>query len=143
MSDRISQPCIVVTNSLHSTDNPPPKVVQGYKVGFQLPHVNFFLSGIKFNIFYPDLIDKSKAPTYKIVKEPGNDETVLLHFSAGPPYEDLAFRIVNREWEFSHKRFVGSFNRFFTNFLHNCPSVALEVASIADVCRFGSTSVVM
>lgn len=58
----------------------------------------------KFNIFYPDLIDKSKAPTYKIVKEPGNDETVLLHFSAGPPYEDIAFRIVNREWEFSHKR---------------------------------------
>ena len=71
----------------------------------------FFLSDTKFNIFYPDLIDKSKAPTYKIVKEPGNDETVLLHFSAGPPYEDLAFRIVNREWEFSHKRFVGSFNR--------------------------------
>ena len=74
----------------HSTDNPPPKVVQGYK----------------FNIFYPDLIDKSKAPTYKIVKEPGNDDTVLLHFSAGPPYEDIAFRIVNREWEFSHKRYV-------------------------------------
>ncbi|KAG6878249.1 hypothetical protein C0993_010021 [Termitomyces sp. T159_Od127] len=79
-----------------STDNPPPKVVQGYK----------------FNIFYPDLIDKSKAPTYKIVKEPGNDETVLLHFSAGPPYEDIAFRIVDREWEFSHKRgFRSSFDR--------------------------------
>jgi Cactus-binding C-terminus of cactin protein len=38
------------------------------------------------------------------VKEPGNEETVLLHFSAGPPYEDIAFRIVNREWEYSHKR---------------------------------------
>ncbi|KAJ8086214.1 hypothetical protein PM082_005037 [Marasmius tenuissimus] len=80
----------------YDTDNPPPKVVQGYK----------------FNIFYPDLIDKSKAPTYKIVKEPGNDDTVLLHFSAGPPYEDIAFRIVNREWEFSHKRgFRSSFDR--------------------------------
>ncbi|PFH52659.1 hypothetical protein AMATHDRAFT_139448 [Amanita thiersii Skay4041] len=80
----------------YDTDNPPPKVVQGYK----------------FNIFYPDLIDKSKAPTYKIVKEPGNDETVLLHFSAGPPYEDIAFRIVNREWEYSHKRgFRSSFDR--------------------------------
>ncbi|KAJ7774255.1 mid region of cactin-domain-containing protein [Mycena maculata] len=80
----------------YDTDNPPPKVVQGYK----------------FNIFYPDLIDKTKAPTYKIVKEPGNDETVLLHFSAGPPYEDIAFRIVNREWEFSHKRgFRSSFDR--------------------------------
>ncbi|KAI0375687.1 hypothetical protein BV20DRAFT_1008367 [Pilatotrama ljubarskyi] len=80
----------------YDTDNPPPKVVQGYK----------------FNIFYPDLIDKSKAPTYKIIKEPGNDETVLLYFSAGPPYEDIAFRIVNREWEFSHKRgFRSSFDR--------------------------------
>ncbi|RDB23213.1 Cactin [Hypsizygus marmoreus] len=80
----------------YDTDNPPPKVVQGYK----------------FNIFYPDLIDKSKAPTYKIVKEPGNDDTVLLHFSAGPPYEDIAFRIVNREWEYSHKRgFRSSFDR--------------------------------
>ncbi|KAJ7117328.1 mid region of cactin-domain-containing protein [Mycena crocata] len=80
----------------YDTDNPPPKVVQGYK----------------FNIFYPDLIDKTKAPTYKIVKEPGNDDTVLLHFSAGPPYEDIAFRIVNREWEFSHKRgFRSSFDR--------------------------------
>ncbi|KAH9848505.1 mid region of cactin-domain-containing protein [Lenzites betulinus] len=80
----------------YDTDNPPPKVVQGYK----------------FNIFYPDLIDKSKAPTYRIIKEPGNDETVLLYFSAGPPYEDIAFRIVNREWEFSHKRgFRSSFDR--------------------------------
>ncbi|KAJ7591325.1 mid region of cactin-domain-containing protein [Mycena floridula] len=80
----------------YDVDNPPPKVVQGYK----------------FNIFYPDLIDKTKAPTYKIVKEPGNDETVLLHFTAGPPYEDIAFRIVNREWEFSHKRgFRSSFDR--------------------------------
>ncbi|EUC66331.1 cactin, partial [Rhizoctonia solani AG-3 Rhs1AP] len=72
----------------YDTDNPPPKVVQGYK----------------FNIFYPDLIDKGKAPTYKIVKEPGNEDTVLLHFMAGPPYEDIAFRVVNREWEYSHKR---------------------------------------
>ena len=91
-----------------STDNPPPKVVQGYKVRneFDIFPLKIRLSLLKFNIFYPDLIDKSKAPTYKIVKEPGNDETVLLHFSAGPPYEDIAFRIVNREWEFSHKRWI-------------------------------------
>ena len=92
-------PChhfVIGTDTHGSTDNPPPKVVQGYK----------------FNIFYPDLIDKSKAPTYKIVKEPGNEDTVLLHFSAGPPYEDIAFRIVNREWEYSHKRgFRSSFDR--------------------------------
>ncbi|KAF9997914.1 hypothetical protein BGZ65_006531 [Modicella reniformis] len=69
-------------------DNPPPKVVQGYK----------------FNLFYPDLIDKSQAPTYEITKEPDTTDTVLIKFKAGPPYEDIAFRIVNREWEHSHKR---------------------------------------
>ncbi|KAF9298011.1 hypothetical protein BGZ74_009551 [Mortierella antarctica] len=69
-------------------DNPPPKVVQGYK----------------FNLFYPDLIDKSQAPTYEIVKEPGTEDTVLIKFKSGPPYEDIAFRIVNREWEHSHKK---------------------------------------
>ncbi|KXS11461.1 hypothetical protein M427DRAFT_60689 [Gonapodya prolifera JEL478] len=72
----------------YDTDNPPPKVVQGYK----------------FNIFYPDLIDKSKAPTYKLVKDPSNPDTVIIRFIAGPPYEDIAFRIVNREWEYSHKK---------------------------------------
>lgn len=28
---------------------------------------------------------------------------VMLRFSAGPPYEDVAFKIVNREWNLSHK----------------------------------------
>ncbi len=81
----------------YDSDNPPPKTVQGYK----------------FNIFYPDLIDKTIAPTYKVIKEKGGEEdTVLLRFSAGPPYEDIAFRIVNREWEYSHKRgFRNSFDR--------------------------------
>ncbi|RIB19526.1 mid region of cactin-domain-containing protein [Gigaspora rosea] len=80
----------------YDSDNPPPKVVQGYK----------------FNIFYPDLIDKTKAPTYKIEREPGNSDTVLIRFVAGPPYEDIAFRIVNREWEYSHKKgFKSSFDR--------------------------------
>ncbi|SPC66825.1 related to cactin [Ustilago sp. UG-2017b] len=80
----------------YDSDNPPPKTVQGYK----------------FNIFYPDLIDKNAAPTYKVVKERGEEQTVLLRFSAGPPYEDVAFRIVNREWEYSHKRgFRNSFDR--------------------------------
>ncbi|KAE8269192.1 hypothetical protein A4X09_0g3138 [Tilletia walkeri] len=78
----------------YDTDNPPPKVVQGYK----------------FNIFYPDLIDKTKAPSYKIIKEPGHDETVLLRVTAGPPYEDIAFRIVNKPWD--HRRgFRSSFDR--------------------------------
>jgi hypothetical protein len=90
-------------------DNPPPKVVQGYK----------------FNIFYPDLIDKAKAPTYKIEREngrkrgesfapAGEDDTCLIRFIAGPPYEDIAFRIVDKEWDYSAKRdrgFKSSFDK--------------------------------
>lgn len=91
----------------YDMDNPPPKIVQGYK----------------FNIFYPDLIDKSCTPQYFLVslfvstqfrfnkipsfsQTPCNDnkDFALLRFHAGPPYEDLAFKIVNREWEFSYKR---------------------------------------
>eukprot|EP00850_Spirogloea_muscicola_P022229 SM000283S10701 [mRNA] locus=s283:51650:59132:- [translate_table: standard] len=70
-------------------DNPPPKIVQGYK----------------FNIFYPDLIDKTKAPMYVIDRDGSkHGETCLIRFHAGPPYEDIAFRIVNKEWEYSHKK---------------------------------------
>ncbi|KAI1334357.1 mid region of cactin-domain-containing protein [Xylariaceae sp. FL0016] len=90
-------------------DNPPPKVVQGYK----------------FNIFYPDLIDKTKAPTFKIVREhgrrrgesfapAGEEDTCLIRFIAGPPYEDIAFRIVDREWDYSAKKdrgFKSSFDK--------------------------------
>jgi hypothetical protein len=94
-------------------DNPPPKVVQGYK----------------FNIFYPDLIDKAKAPTYKIEREngrkrgqsfapAGEDDTCLIRFIAGSPYEDIAFRIVDKEWDYSAKRergFKSSFDKVSAN----------------------------
>jgi hypothetical protein len=90
-------------------DNPPPKVVQGYK----------------FNIFYPDLIDKTKAPTYKIEREggrkkgqsfapAGEEDTCVIRFISGPPYEDVAFRIVDKEWDYSAKRdrgFKSSFDK--------------------------------
>ncbi|KAK9947856.1 hypothetical protein M0R45_003456 [Rubus argutus] len=73
-------------------DNPPPKVVLGYK----------------FNIFYPDLIDRTTTPNYTIDKDEHVDntsnETCIIRFHGGPPYEDIAFRIVNREWERSHKK---------------------------------------
>jgi hypothetical protein len=68
-------------------DNPPPKTVQGYK----------------FNIFYPDLIDRSVSPTFAVSRTE-NPEVCVLTFKAGPPYEDVAFKIVNRPWEHSHRR---------------------------------------
>ncbi|RVE52954.1 hypothetical protein evm_002431 [Chilo suppressalis] len=72
----------------YDMDNPPPKIVQGYK----------------FNIFYPDLIDKNATPEFSLKACPENPEFAVLRFHAGPPYEDIAFKIVNREWEYSYKR---------------------------------------
>ncbi|XP_027836907.2 LOW QUALITY PROTEIN: cactin [Aphis gossypii] len=72
----------------YDMDNPPPKIVQGYK----------------FNIFYPDLINKSSTPQYFLTACGDNPEFAVLRFHAGPPYEDIAFKIVNREWEYSYKR---------------------------------------
>ncbi|XP_042211961.1 cactin-like isoform X3 [Homarus americanus] len=72
----------------YDMDNPPPKIVQGYK----------------FNIFYPDLIDKSKTPQYELIPCDDNKDFAILKFTAGPPYEAIAFKIVNREWEYSYKR---------------------------------------
>ncbi|KAG7573870.1 Cactin C-terminal [Arabidopsis suecica] len=69
-------------------DNPPPKFVQGYK----------------FNIFYPDLVDDTEVPTCTIEKDGASSETCIIRFEAGPPYEDIAFRIVNKEWEKSRKK---------------------------------------
>lgn len=97
-------------------DNPPPKVVQGYK----------------FNIFYPDLIDRAKAPTYRIEREhgrkrgqsfaaAGEEDTCLIRFMAGPPYEDIAFRIVDKEWDYSAKRERG----FKSTFDKVCPYTSL------------------
>jgi hypothetical protein len=98
-------------------DNPPPKVVQGYK----------------FNIFYPDLIERTKAPTYRIEREggrkrgqsfapAGEEDTCLIKFIAGPPYEDIAFRIVDKEWDYSAKRernFKSSFDKVRTTRISN------------------------
>nr|XP_049701362.1 cactin isoform X1 [Helicoverpa armigera] len=72
----------------YDMDNPPPKIVQGYK----------------FNIFYPDLIDKNATPEFSLKACPENPDFAVLRFHAGPPYEDIAFKIVNREWEYSYKR---------------------------------------
>ena len=74
----------------YDKDNPPPKVIQGYK----------------FNIFYPDLINPSKTPSYSIEKDTESPDggTCILRFSAGAPYEDVAFRIVNKRWDTDSKR---------------------------------------
>ncbi|KAH8596698.1 mid region of cactin-domain-containing protein [Bisporella sp. PMI_857] len=114
-------------------DNPPPKVVQGYK----------------FNIFYPDLIDKAKAPTFKIIREhgrkrgesfapAGEEDTCLIRFIAGPPYEDIAFRIVDKEWDYSAKRdrgFRSSFDKGILQLHFQYKKVRTHVVSrVCSVC---------
>ena len=62
--------------------NPPPAQMVGYR----------------FNILYPDLLDGLVAPRYKV--EPSREAGhLLLRFTAGPPYEDVVFRIVSKEWD--------------------------------------------
>uniref|UniRef100_A0A023FN75 Splicing factor Cactin n=1 Tax=Amblyomma cajennense TaxID=34607 RepID=A0A023FN75_AMBCJ len=61
----------------YDMDNPPPKIVQGYK----------------FNIFYPDLIDKNQTPEYFLTPIEGNKDFSILRFHAGPPYETLPSRL--------------------------------------------------
>ena len=42
------------------------------------------VQGYKFNIFYPDLIEKLEAPTYSLEKDPGADEaggTCMLRYA--------------------------------------------------------------
>eukprot|EP01135_Chromosphaera_perkinsii_P009023 Nk52_evm41s1569 gene=Nk52_evmTU41s1569 len=72
----------------YDADNPPPKVIKGYK----------------FNIFYPDLLDPTNAPSYSISPCPDTKEFCILRFHSGPPYEDIAFKIIIRDWEYSHKK---------------------------------------
>jgi len=68
-------------------ENPPPKVVLGYK----------------FNIFYPDLETRNKAPTYQRIPTENPDLEIIV-FKASPPYCDIAFKITHYEWEFSQRK---------------------------------------
>ncbi|GAA6076666.1 cactin [Tachysurus ichikawai] len=60
-------------------ENPPRKIVQSYK----------------FNIFYPDLIDKRSMPQYFQYFLPSLDNKGfgILRLQAGPPYDGIAFNI--------------------------------------------------
>jgi len=70
-------------NSTHyDKENPPPKTVQGYK----------------FAVFYPDLIDNTVTPKF-FVEASDHKDFAIIRFHAGPPYEDIAFRIVNKQWD--------------------------------------------
>lgn len=97
-------------NQLHySSDNPPPKLAQGYK----------------FNLFYPELANSTSAPTYRLIrdeagKDPavrealgaGESDTCIIRFTAPKPYQDIAFRIVDKPWDSSSHKGAGFKSRF-------------------------------
>jgi hypothetical protein len=58
------------------------------------------------------LIDKTQTPRFEVVKDGDYPETVILKFIAGPPYEAIAFRIVNREWDVGYRKtYKSTFDR--------------------------------
>ncbi len=81
-------------NQAHYTvDNPPPREVFGYK----------------FNIFYPNLLDTSKVPSFKLVPTE-SPELIVITFTGGPPYEEISFKIVNKQWDMADRK---NFKCFF------------------------------
>ena len=75
-------------NSTHyDHDNPPPRTVQGYQ----------------FTIFYPDMLDKTAVPTYHLEAAASPEFAVLRFHAPGGPYEDVAFQILNKEWDINRK----------------------------------------
>ncbi|KAK3141825.1 hypothetical protein QOZ80_4BG0338760 [Eleusine coracana subsp. coracana] len=71
----------------YDRDHPPPKTVRGYR----------------FVLHYPDLAaggNEKPPPQYTVEEDGGSGgETCVVRFRAGWPYEDVAFRVVNRDWE--------------------------------------------
>ena len=66
--------------------NPPPKIVLGYE----------------FTLFYPELADARKIPEYRV--EPtekgwSDDHCVLVFVSNSNKYADVAYRIMNKQWD--------------------------------------------
>ena len=82
-------------NKIHYTEqNPPPKIVTGYR----------------FNLFYPDLLDPTKAPSYKVeqkgrtmVQAGIEQASCILRFFAGPPYADVCFEVIDKDWDHSSR----------------------------------------
>lgn len=77
----------------YDNDNLPPKAVTGYR----------------FNIFYPNLVDKTKTPRFYLQRSETPD-MCIIRFESGAPYEDVAFKIINREW---NTRVKGDFLNIF------------------------------
>ena len=68
-------------------DNPPPKVVQRYDFTLYFPLIVGSIRNLD-NLFRVEYTEKGPSDSY-----------CILVFSAGPPYADVAYRIVNQSWD--------------------------------------------
>ncbi|KAI5670687.1 hypothetical protein M9H77_11051 [Catharanthus roseus] len=61
------------------------------------------------------------TPSYSIEKDGEEEEnTCIIRVHGGPPYEDIAFKIVNNEWEYSKKKgFKCTFERVILHLFFN------------------------
>ena len=72
-------------------DNLPPLTIRGYR----------------FRIFYPNIADKQRSPTFHLDKNLVENDTppdprysyTAIVFEAGYPYLPIAFRIVDKQWD--------------------------------------------
>eukprot|EP00055_Hartaetosiga_balthica_P012215 m.58645 g.58645 ORF g.58645 m.58645 type:complete len:838 (+) comp7874_c0_seq1:69-2582(+) len=71
----------------YDKDNPPPRLVLGYK----------------FNIHYSDLIDRTQTPIFTVMRIPEEPGFSIIRFHSGPPYEDVAFKIVDEQWNYGRR----------------------------------------
>ncbi|KII69961.1 Cactin [Thelohanellus kitauei] len=76
-----------LTTNQYDAENPPPKIITGYK----------------FNIFYPDLQEKVRRPQYSVAECKEDPESSILTISSGPPYDNISFKILNKEWNFNSR----------------------------------------
>jgi hypothetical protein len=50
------------------------------------------------------------APIFRLEDCPDDVDKQLIAFVAGPPYEEIAFKIVKKEWDFSNsKDYISNF----------------------------------
>lgn len=77
--------------SAHSQTQSNPQTSCGSEAATNTLACVQVVQGYKFNIFYPELIDKLEAPTYSLEKDPAADEhggTCMLRYKAGTTIVD-------------------------------------------------------
>ena len=71
---------------------------------YQVLKMNHLVANLVIKLIFFLSLDKSSVPQQTLTPCKDNSDFCILRIHAGPPYEDIAFKIVNREWEYGYKR---------------------------------------